>query len=98
MYVCIYVYLWYIAEVASCSARSSEALLEGSLDVLQQAPLSSVLPMPIWGYHLQSEAENHGTSHKGNSSFQELGHCCAPDPTHNISLSLHEAGATDPTV
>lgn len=44
-----------LAEVAACSAGGSEALLEGSLDVLQQAPLSSVLPTPIRGYHLQSE-------------------------------------------
>lgn len=35
-----------------------EALLQGRLDILQQAPLSSVLPTPIWCYHLQQETKS----------------------------------------
>lgn len=90
-YVCVYICLFCGVSLRWLPALRghSEAFLEGSLDILQQAPLSSVLSTPIWCYHLQSEAESHGTSHEGNSSLRELGPGCRLDATHFSSLASH---------
>lgn len=81
--------LWCVSDVAACSVGGSEALLEGRLDVLQQAPLSSVLPLPIGCLHLQAEAESHGKSHR-ETAAPRLGPFSVPGATHVISLTTHD--------
>lgn len=91
IHMCVYICLFCGVSLRWLPALRghSEAFLEGGLDILQQAPLSSVLSTPIWCYHLQSEAESHGTSHEGNSSLRELGPGCRLDATHFSSLASH---------
>lgn len=91
-HVCVSTYVYFVVCLWGCClpcGGHSEAFLEGSLDILQQAPLSSALPTPIRCYHLQSEAESHGTSHKGSSSSQEPGPSCRPGATHITALAPH---------
>ena len=91
LHMCVSICLFCVASLRLLPALRgcSEAFLEGSLDILQQAPLSSVLSAPIWCYHLQSEAESPGTNHKGHSSSQKPGLCSGPDTTHIIWLAPH---------
>lgn len=88
IYTCVYICLFHGASLRLLpvlQGEGSEVLLEGTLDILHQASLSSVLPMLLGCYHLQSEAENNGTSHKGKSSSQKPVPCCVPDPTIVLS-------------
>lgn len=78
-----------VSDAATCSVGGSEALLEGRLDILQQAPLRSVLPVPVGGLHLQAEAESHGVRHRETVRRSYAHHFI------NNSRQSHEADATD---